>query len=188
MKNFRKSGGRGFASSIAAVLTVLALSFAIAAVLSFSSLQHAGLVSTESRKVFEVFQDSKPFFDASVTDALLDSAYQTCGCSASNASGLNAAITQLVTQYLANSSARLSFGPVFVNYSSLSTPSFSASSCNTSLTGTFIYDINANSTNARINTSISVSKTLGIQKNSSAVWINVSNSTTLVANVTVTCA
>lgn len=178
---------RGFASAIAAVLAALAIAFAASAALSFSSLEHAWLVASETRIVAQGFSDAKPFFEATVNDALLDSAFQTCGCAVSNASGLNATISRLVPQYLANSSARLSFGAFYANYSGLSVPSFTVSSCNATLTGTFSYAVSANSTNAKVASVISVSKTLGIEKNSTAVSLNVSNSTTLVANVTVTC-
>ena len=179
---------KGFASTIAAVLAAFAIAFAISAALSSASLQHASLVSTQARLVAAGFSDAKPFFDASVTDALLDSAYQNCGCGNSNASGVNATVWRLVPQYLGNSSRSLSYGAFFVNYSSISLPSLTVSSCNTSATGTFSYTLSANSSNVKISSSISVSKTLGIQKNTSAVWINISNSTTLVANVTITCS
>ncbi|GEM_PF-2893252 len=179
---------KGFASTIAAVLASLAIAFAISAALSAASLQHASLVATEGRLVSQLHSDAQPFFDAALTDALLDSAYQTCGCSASNSSGLNETIWRLAPQYLANSSGKLSYGALFVNYSNLAIPSLTVSSCNTSLTGTFSYKVSSNSRNAKIASDVSVSKTLGVQKTASAVKINVSNSTTLVANVTVTCS
>lgn len=178
---------RGFASAIAAVLAALALSFAISAVLAYGSIQQAGEVAIEARKAFEVQRDAVPFFDASVNDALLDSAYQKCGCSSNNASGVNATISTLVRQYLNNASSLLSTAVVYTNYSNINVPSFSVSSCNATLSGTFSYTVSSNSSNARVNYTVSTAKGLGIQKNSSAVSINLTNSSVLVANVTVTC-
>ena len=188
MTGFNSRRKRGFSTTIAAALAALAIAIAVSATLAFSSIQHAGIVSLEVRKAFEGFEDAKPFFDSTVNDALLDSAFQKCGCSSNNASGLNTTIHTLVRQYLGNSSNWLTYGPVTINYSSLSIPSLSPSSCNTTLSGTFSYTLTVNSSNANATTVISSSKALGIQKNNSVVWVNLTNSSVLAVNVTVTCA
>jgi len=178
---------KGFASTIGVALAVLSIALAVGALAAFSSLEQAGVASLELRKTGERLSDARAFYDNAVTDALLDSAFQSCGCDVNAPSSISSKVAVLVPAYLGNASSALSSPSLTVDASQLSIPSFSASSCNATLSGIFSYYANVSSFNAQNGAAVSGTKSLEIQKTSSSVLMVVYNSTTLVANVTIIC-
>ncbi len=184
----KSRSSRGFASAFAFALAVMALAAAAALTVQLGADKNASVAALEAANVGWRFDDGKKLAELTATDAIVDSAYATCGCGRNAPGAFLALSREKAAKYFDNASAVLSDGAYAASFTGADVQGTVAdSSC--SLEGRVTVNVRerVESPNAMREQTLSLDRRLSVRKTEASVRIDVSGEQGKLAGIVVGC-
>jgi hypothetical protein len=141
---------RGFYSLTTASLIVLALLTFTAGTLILSHRGSALSSELDAKRVGDRMNDTLAALNATLEDAVLDRAWQACGCNGTGAAGLNSTFLRAnLSAYLNSTRANLSDALVTVAVLDYSLSDYAPGTCNATFSVNASWTVRLNGTGAR---------------------------------------
>ncbi|HEV8289714.1 MAG TPA: hypothetical protein VGQ00_02040 [Candidatus Norongarragalinales archaeon] len=164
---------KGFFSAIIIILAFAALMAGLAFSMASLNSDQAKTTLLSVRAVSDRADDSESFFASTLDDAIIDSAYQVCGCTTSNASGFTASLLNRSRHYFNTSADVLSVNGITVQRPSPIISSGTPTNCNITTIVNASITMNVSGTRARATRTLTISRSFREVQGPSFITFNV---------------